>query len=180
MKIKHNNLSWSHSERWRSQENRSCLSQLLSFSALNYDSYYLLTGFSTLPARSKHSKSSRSLLQRTDRQMREREENLSWSCSNLLLLHVWSERSDVLPTLGWLLPSAEPRLQSCTSAELNCQILMAKVFPAQPSLLEVGFSRRVLVFFLGEPCSLHVHLSAVQKTPRLFHWPCHFETDWFL
>lgn len=72
VKIKHNNVSQSHSERWRSQENRSCLSQLLSFSALNYGSYYLLTGFSTLRARSKHSKSSRSLLQRTDRQMRER------------------------------------------------------------------------------------------------------------
>lgn len=130
-KIKHNNMSQSHSERWRSQENRSCLSQLLSFSALNYDSYYLLTGFSTLRAGSKHSKSSRSLLQRTDRQVRE--ENLSWSYSNLLL-HVWSERSDILTTLDWLLPSAEPRLQSCTavlsSAELNCQTLMAKMFPA--------------------------------------------------
>lgn len=109
---------------------------------------------------------------------REREENLSWSYSNLLL-HVWSERSDVLTTLGWLLPSAEPRLQSCTtmlsSAELNCQTLMAKTFPVQPNLLQVGFSKRILVFFLGGPCSLHV-----QPRCDLFHWPCHFKTDWFL
>lgn len=83
----------------------------------------------------------------------EREENLSWSYSNLLLLlDVWSERSDVLTTL---LPSAEPRLQSCTtllsSAELNCQSLMAKMFPAQPNLLKVGISKKILFVFLRNP-----------------------------
>lgn len=118
----------------------------------------------------------------------EREENLSWSYSNLLL-HVWSERSDVRTTLGWLLPSAEPRLQSCTSvlssAELNCQALMAKMFLVQPDLLRVGFSRRILVFSLGvkhAPCmsSLDVIYQLSRKHHRLFHWPCHFETDWFL
>lgn len=66
-KQKNNNASQSYSKRRRSQENRSCLSQLFSSNELNYDSYYLLSGFPTLCAASKCSKSSRSLLQRTDR-----------------------------------------------------------------------------------------------------------------
>lgn len=102
----------------------------------------------------------------------ERGENLSWSYSNLLLSLIWKVRCSQSP---WLTPAiCWASLQSCTSvfssAELNCQTLMAMMFPAQPNLLKVGFSRGILGFFLGESCSLHVQpqcdLSAVQETSR--------------
>lgn len=189
-------MSQSHSKRWRSQENRSCLSQLFSFSALNYDFYYLLTGFPTLPAGSKHSKGSRSLLQRTDRL---RESKICKNYTNLLL-HFLSERADGLTTLSWLLPSSAHQtavpavLHLCasalSSAVFNCQDLMANAFPMQPNLssrprLPMCCSSKwsfaeAYCFSLGGPCSLHVLCQVSRQCHRLLHWPCHFKTDCLL
>lgn len=169
--IKHNNVSWSHSERWRSQENRSCLSQLLSLSALSYGSYYLLTGFSTLCARSKHSKSSRSLLQRTDRREREREicPEATVTPSGL----IWKVRCSPSPRLS----------QLCA---LLCWVKLpdspGKDVPSTAKPAQGGLFQKDIGFSLGEPCSLHVQpwsVSCPENITGSFTGLA-TETDWFL